>query len=509
MSGYTRPRPIGDILSGLAAEDPDRPAITCGGRTITRGELESRANRLARAYAEFGVRHGDFVTVALPNGIEFYAACYAVWKLGAVPQPASWRLPGPELARLLALADPALVVGVAAEQAGGRASVPAGFEPDGALSAASLESRVSPSWKATTSGGSTGVPKLIVAGRTGALDPGAMMRPFRMRRGQVQLVPGPLYHNAPFMTAMGGTFLGQHLVVLPKFDAQAALEAITQHQVNYVGLVPTMMLRILRILDTRPGAYDLSSMETVFHTAAPCPPWLKERWIDIVGADRLYEGYGGTEGQAFTIISGADWLTHRGSVGRPVAGEITVIGPDKKPVAPAVVGEVVMRRSSGSPPGYRYIGAEARVYDGGWESLGDLGWLDEDGYLYLADRVTDMLLVGGANVYPAEVEAAILEHPAVLSCAVVGLPDDDLGQLVHAVVQVDGTQREGLTDVSLRDFVEQRLVRYKVPRSFRFVTRPLRDDAGKIRRSTVRDREIRLRRPGTDSAPEPPEGGQR
>jgi bile acid-coenzyme A ligase len=168
-----------------------------------------------------------------------------------------------------------------------------------------------------------------------------------------------------------------------------------------------------------------------------------------------------------------------------------------------------MRRSPGSPPTYRYIGAEARVYDGGWESLGDLGWFDEDGYLYLADRVTDMLLVGGANVYPAEVEAAILEHPAVLSCAVVGLPDDDLGQLVHAVVQVDGTQREGLTDVSLRDFVEQRLVRYKVPRSFRFVTRPLRDDAGKIRRSTVRDREIRLRRPGTDSAPEPPEGGQR
>jgi bile acid-coenzyme A ligase len=258
-----------------------------------------------------------------------------------------------------------------------------------------------------------------------------------------------------------------------------------------------MMLRILRLLDQHPGRYDLGSLETVLHTAAPCPPWLKLRWIDVVGADRLYEVYGGTEGQAFTAISGAEWRDHRGSVGRPVAGEIKVIGPDEGPTVPGEIGEVVMRRSAGSTPAYRYIGAEARVRDGGWESLGDMGWFDEDGYLYLADRGADMLLIGGANVYPAEVEAAILEHPAVLSCAVVGLPDDDLGQRVHAVVHVDSATREALTEESLRDFIEHRLVRYKVPRSFRFVTEPLRDDAGKVRRGAVRAREMDRLRPTT------------
>jgi bile acid-coenzyme A ligase len=489
--------PIGDILTALAVAESDRLAITCGESSRTYAQLESRANRLARAYAGLGVGHGDFVTVALPNGIEFFETCYAVWKLGAVPQPASSRLPGPELARLLALADPALVVGVAAEAAVGRASVPEGFEPDPALGDGPLESRISPSWKAPTSGGSTGQPKLIVAGRPGALDPDAMLRPFRLRRNQVQLVPGPLYHNAPFTSAMGGTFLGQHLVVLPKFDPRAALEAIARHRANYVSLVPTMMLRILRLLDQHPGRYDLGSLETVLHTAAPCPPWLKLRWIDVVGADRLYEVYGGTEGQAFTAISGAEWRDHRGSVGRPVAGEIKVIGPDEGPTVPGEIGEVVMRRSAGSTPAYRYIGAEARVRDGGWESLGDMGWFDEDGYLYLADRGADMLLIGGANVYPAEVEAAILEHPAVLSCAVVGLPDDDLGQRVHAVVHVDSATREALTEESLRDFIEHRLVRYKVPRSFRFVTEPLRDDAGKVRRGAVRAREMDRLRPTT------------
>jgi bile acid-coenzyme A ligase len=488
VGGQAGPRPIGDILTALAAEDPARPAITCDGRTTTRAELEARANRLARSYAELGVGHGDFVTVALPNGIEFYEACYAIWKLGAVPQPASARLPGPELGRLLALADPALVVGVAAGDANGRASVPAGFEPDPALSDAPLESRISPSWKAPTSGGSTGESKLIVSGSTGAPDLVPIAARYRLHPGQTQLVPGPLYHNAPLIVSVTGSALGQHLVVLPRFDAQAALGAIARHRVSFVNLVPTMMARMLRVLDTLPNVYDLSSLEIIWHMGAPCPAWLKKRWIDLVGADRLYEMYGATEAIALTTISGQDWLAHPGSVGRPILGEMKVIDLDGNPAAPGEVGEIVMRRSPGSLPAYHYIGAEARVYDDGWESLGDIGWFDEDGYLYLADRDVDMVLVGGANVYPAEVEAVIMEHPAVLSCAVVGLPDDDLGQRLHAVVQADGE----LSEAALRAFAADRLVRYKVPRSFRFVSEPLRDDAGKVRRSAVRRVEITL-----------------
>ncbi|KAB2384885.1 AMP-binding protein [Actinomadura montaniterrae] len=476
--------PIGDLLTAYAA-DADRPAVTCDGHTRTYGELESRANRLARAYEALGVGRGDFVTVALPNGIEFFEVCYAIWKLGATPQPVSPRLPGPELSRIIKLAGPALVVGAAAD---GTPAVPPGFEPDAALADTPLGPRVAPAWKATTSGGSTGSPKLIVAGRGGAVDPDAFLRPFMLRRGQVALVPGPLYHNAPFLSAFGGTFLGQHVIVLPKFDARRTLEEIERHRVTYLALVPTMMLRILRILDAEPGGYDVSSLDAVLHTAAPCPPWLKRRWIDLVGPEHLFEAYGGTEGQAFTVISGSEWAAHPGSVGRPVVGEIKVIGRDGDDEAPpGEVGRVVMRRSAGSGPAYRYIGAEARRYEGGWESLGDMGWLDEDGYLYLADRDTDMLLVGGANVYPAEVEAAISEHPSVLSCAVVGLPDDDLGQRPHAVVQTDPAA--DLTIEDLRAFVEQRLVRYKVPRSFRFVTEALRDDAGKLRRGAVQAEE--------------------
>ena len=482
--------PIGDLLTGHATTAPEDIAVTCGNSHRTYGQLEARANQLARAYAGLGVAQGDFVTVVLPNGIEFFEACYATWKLGAVPQPASSRLPAPELQRLLALADPALVVGVPAQAAGQRPSVPAGFEPDAALSDAPLESRISPAWKAPTSGGSTGQPKLIVSGRAGALHPDAMLGKFRLRGSQVQLVPGPLYHNSPFTMAMGGTFLAQHVVILPRFDARTALEAIARYRVNFVNLVPTMMLRMLREIDEHPGQYDLGSVETVFHTAAPCPDWLKLRWIELAGAERIYEVYGGTESQALTGITGAEWLAHRGSVGRPITGEVKVVSEDGEAAPPGVTGEVVMRWTPGTRATYSYIGADARAHGEGWESLGDLGWLDDEGYLYIADRDTDMLLVGGANVYPAEVEAAILQHPAVLSSAVVGLPDGDLGQRVHAVVQVTPAPEEVLTETSLISFAEHCLARYKVPRSIHFVTEPLRDDAGKVRRSAVLAREL-------------------
>jgi bile acid-coenzyme A ligase len=249
-----------------------------------------------------------------------------------------------------------------------------------------------------------------------------------------------------------------------------------------------MMARMLRVIDDHPRRYDLSTLDTVWHMGAPCPSWLKRRWIDLVGAERLFEMYGATEAIALTIISGTEWLERPGSVGRTALGEIKVIDLDGNPAPPGQLGEVVMRRPPGSPPTYRYIGAKAKAYDEGWESLGDMGWFDSDGYLYLADRDVDMVLVGGANVYPAEVEAAIMEHPGVLSCAVVGLPDDDLGQRLHAVVQTAYV----LTEDELGIFVGERLARYKVPRSFRFVTEPLRDEAGKVRRSAVRQHEIAL-----------------
>jgi bile acid-coenzyme A ligase len=345
-----------------------------------------------------------------------------------------------------------------------------------------LPTVVSPSYKAPTSGGSTGRPKLIVSGQAGVVEPTAATV-WRHRPGGTLVMPGPMYHNGPFTSAMGGLLHGSTLVLLPRFDAEGVLREVERHRATWLYLVPAMMSRIWRLPDDVRGRYDISSLETVWHLAAPCPPWLKEVWIDWVGPEVLMELYAGTEAQAGTIISGTEWREHRGSVGKVLYGEMTILGADGEQLPPGTVGEVFLRRAPGMAPSYRYIGAEARRR-GDWESLGDIGWMDEDGYLYLADRRTDMILVGGSNVYPAEVEAALDEHPQVASSAVVGLPDDDLGQVVHAIVQpAPGVDVVDLDD--LRRHLAERLVRYKQPRTFEFVSEPLRDEAGKVRRSQL------------------------
>jgi bile acid-coenzyme A ligase len=186
------------------------------------------------------------------------------------------------------------------------------------------------------------------------------------------------------------------------------------------------------------------------------------------------------------VITGGEWLEHRGSVGRPITGEITILDEDGNELPPGEQGEVWLR-SARETPTYHYIGAEARTREGGWESLGDMGWVDDDGYLYLGDRMQDMVLSGGANVYPAEVEAALQEHPAVHSVAVIGLPDEDLGQRLHAIVEADAA---AVTEDDLRAFLADRLVRYKIPRTFEFVDEPMRDDAGKVRRAQLRTERI-------------------
>jgi bile acid-coenzyme A ligase len=206
-------------------------------------------------------------------------------------------------------------------------------------------------------------------------------------------------------------------------------------------------------------------------------------WIDWLGPERIFELYGGTEGQTSTVITGVEWLAHRGSVGRPAQGTVCIMDADGVVLPAGEMGEVWLRSVARDTPTYRYVGAEARRRDGGWESLGDMGYLDADGYLYLGDRSADMILSGGANIYPAEVEAAVQEHPAVHSVAVIGLPDDDKGNTIHAIVEADPG---AVTEAELRAFVGERLVTYKVPRTWEFVTEPLRDDAGKVRRSALR-----------------------
>jgi bile acid-coenzyme A ligase len=296
------------------------------------------------------------------------------------------------------------------------------------------------------------------------------------------VIPGPLYHNGPIVWSCSAWLAGSHVVVLPRFDAEATLAAVDRHQADTVYLVPTMMKRISRLPEDVRSAYDMSSVESVWHRAEPCPEWLKQQWIDWLGPERIFELYAGTEAQTATIITGTEWLAHRGSVGRPIGGSVMICDADGHELPSGREGEVWMRSPSPRPT-YRYIGATARTRDGGWESLGDMGRLDDEGYLYLGDRMQDMILTGGANVYPAEVEAAIQEHPAVQSVAVIGLPDEEMGNTVHAIVEA---AEETLPKEELLAFVSERVARYKVPRSIEYTDQPMRDDAGKVRRTSLR-----------------------
>jgi bile acid-coenzyme A ligase len=421
------------------------------------------------------------VTIALANSTDWFVAFAACWKIGAIPQPVSYRLPGRELAAILELADPKVIIGLSdPELAPGRTILPSGYRPDPSLSDSELPDAVSPAWKAPTSGGSTGRPKLIVAGEPSMYDPDTA-RMFGPADGCL-VMPGPLYHNGPIVWSWASLLSGSQLVLLPRFDPEATLAAIEAHRADLVYMVPTMMKRIWRLPDEVRNRYDLSSLQILWHLAEPCPDWLKQVYIDWLGPERVWELYAGTEAQTATVITGTEWLAHRGSVGRPAPGTVQITDGAGRELGPGDKGEVWLRNAVGQVT-YRYVGATARTREGGWESLGDNGWLDEDGYLYLGDRMQDMILSGGANIYPAEVEAALQEHPQVRSCAVIGLPDEDMGSVVHAIVEADPG---AVSTEDLLAFVAERLSRYKVPRSIEYTDQPLRDDAGKVRRSVLK-----------------------
>ncbi|WP_309645197.1 AMP-binding protein, partial [Phenylobacterium sp.] len=480
-------RPMGGLLDLQASRDPNRAALTCDGVTLSRVEFAQRANRRARALAAAGVTHGDFVAIALPNSLAFLEIAFACWILGATPAPVSHRLPTLELKAILDLMRPRLVVGGESSRATGLAITDEASLYDPALSGAPLPERTAPHVKAIPSGGSTGRPKVIVDHAPSMLDPDVPA--LGMRAGDVVVIPGPLYHAAPFGLTYMALCWGCHVVITPRFDAAGTLALIETYGGNWLYQVPTMMHRIWVLPEAERLAFDLSSLDMVCHIAAACPVWLKEKWIDWLGPDRVWEVYSGTEALASTTIGGREWLTHKGSVGKLSPGaDIRILDEAGQPVKPGEIGEIYFLPAGGQGATYHYLGAEPRAR-GTWETFGDLGRIDEDGYLYLADRRTDLIISGGANIYPAEVEAAIDAFPGVLASVVVGLPHEDMGQSVHAIIEwVEGAPSPDLD--ALKAFLGERLAPYKLPRAFEFTHERLRDDAGKTRRSALRDARI-------------------
>lgn len=306
---------IGRLIDVHAARDPDYPALSCGHVTLTRGQLAARINRRARALVRAGVEQDDFVAIALPNSPAFMEIALAYWAISAMPAPVSHRLPPLELKAILELLEPRLLVGGAAAEQAGAVVVSADDLYDPTLSADPLPERIAKYVKAIPSGGSTGRPKVIVDHAPGKLNPDAPS--LGMQSGDAVVIPGPLYHAAPFGFGYLALAAGCHLVIMPKFEAAGTLKLIERHRRAWLYVVPTMMHRIWALGEQERTRYDLSSLEIVCHIAAACPIWLKEKWIEWLGPDAIWEGYSGTESIAATLIGGANgWSTREQWDGR-------------------------------------------------------------------------------------------------------------------------------------------------------------------------------------------------
>ncbi|MEU7811705.1 AMP-binding protein [Pseudonocardia sp. NPDC049154] len=479
---------MGQALTWLAEQQPDAVAVSDDERTLTRAELDRAANRLARVYAEQGVRQDDLMMLVLPNGVDLLVASAAAWKVGAVPTPVSVRMPVPERSDVVAVAQPRLVVGAEPQDHPGTPTVGGDLAALSAgRSAEPLPPKAAGCWKAVLSGGSTGTPKVVLSTTPATIDPTGPPSVY-IPAGGTQLVAGPMFHAASFTYATRGMLTGQRLVVLPRFDPARVLEEIARHRVTFAAFVPTMLRRILQLPAETRAAADLSSLVEVLHVGARCPEWLKREWIAWIGPERLLEVYGGSEALGVATIRGDEWLAHPGSVGRPLGdSEFRIVGPDGADVPVGEVGEILARRTSGAST-YRYLGAPSRWRDDGWDASGDLGRLDAGGYLYVLDRVDDMIITGGANVFPAEVEGVLDGHPGVRTSVAFGLSDPDLGQRVHAVVELADP---AVTPAELLGWAGERLDREKVPRAVEIVDGPLRNEAGKVRRKLLRaEREV-------------------
>lgn len=503
--------PIAAKVALLAQEAPDEVALCFCRRdrsevSLTWSDFDRATNRVARLFESFGLTSNDTVVVALPNCIDHFVATFAAWKLGAMvalldPSSSSHQTTA-VLSQLPSLTVVVTDSGRLQDGANGRKLTRVCSTEhlrSCEFSSDPIEIVTPNPGLAVTSGGSTGAPRIIVkqVPLTVSVRGVVEIYPLRgneyvglgVRPDHVQLVAGPLFHGGPFVSgALVGIASGQTVVLMERFEAELAISLIERHRVNFVFLVPTMMRRILQINGIQ--RRDFSSIKTLYHGAAICSQDVKRGWIDLVGPEHIIEGYGASEGVGSCVISGKEWLEHPGSVGLPVGCEIVIIDEDGQICSGMQVGEIFMRAKDSDGPAsaceplacaqnnFREIAAEI-----GFRSVGDLGYLDNDGYLFIADRRADLIISGGANVYPAEVEAVLSLHPAIRDVAVIGISDQDLGKRVHAIIE-----RNPDLAICAQDLVEfcfDKLEREKQPRSYQFVDHLPRSESGKLRRNAL------------------------
>lgn len=483
---------LGARIRQLADEAPDRVALqffpSAGPpRDFTYRDLDSWSDQVATLLEEHGVRAGQRVAIGLHNSPEHVVAALGAWKIGAGIVTMRWDVPTWERNRLIDVTHPALMLSDHDEaESNGVPVIAISHAKDTLARRVDIHVPVQP--MAIPTGGSTGASKAVVLPVPGEIVPGTIFDGFLAMFGispiTSHIIMGPLYHSNPLIMMHCGLFDGQQMLLMEKFDSQQLVDIIAECRPQFMTLVPTMMRRLLDLPDI--AEVDWSSFHMILHGTAPCPEWLKRRWIDLVGPTRLWETFASSELVGSLIIRGDEWLAHPGTIGRPAPGtELRILDEDLQEVAPGVVGEIYMRQAGLEKPLFDYLGKDRpKIVDGGFVSVGDLGRMDADGYVYSADRKGDLIISGGANVVPAEVEAALGEHPAVADVVVVGIRDEDWGQRVHAVVQLRKTEPAPSAE-GLREFAKARLSSYKVPKTIEFLDELPRSDMGKIRRSAL------------------------
>ncbi|MBT0568082.1 AMP-binding protein [Williamsia sp. CHRR-6] len=474
---------ISRLISRRALTDPDAVMVACLGpagestATMTAAQLDRHSNRLTRVLIERGVRPDDLVTLAADTTIEFVSWCVAIWKAGATPQPIAPDLDPAQRGALEAVVRPALAIGsppVDPEVPWIALDHPAhGFSDD------ELPDLASRSWKAPTSSGSTGTPKVVVATAAARFDPDRAIAPF-IPRAVTQLVCGPLWHSATFTYAMRGLMTDHHLVLLPRPDPHAVLTALRSWRIGWTVWSPTLIHEIVG-LGCELDRFDCPALHSVLHIGAPCPAQDKRALIAWLGPHRVVEVYAGSESNGRTMIDGRDWLAHPGSVGRGLDDtEIEIRGVHGTPLAPGHHGTIWMRRRG--PTRYHYLGGRSQRTVDGWDTLGDIGFCDKDGWLTVIDRAADRISCAGAVVYPAVIEHQILEHPAVRDAVVYAVPDRHGTTRMCAVIDI-GDHDVDLAQV--RAHARSRLGDGCSPGSVTVQRSRIRNAAGKVRRAAM------------------------
>ncbi len=494
-------------IRDTAVATPDKPAIIMhpSGVVVTFGELEARANQLAHLFRSAGLVEGDAVAILMENSEHMHAVMWAARRAGLYYVPINTHLTAAEVAYIVDNSSAKAIVGSGGLRdtlAGLSAELPSGppairLIVDGELEGwqrypeCVAEQPVTPLDDEIEgdllqySSGTTGTPKGIkreLPHLPPAEVPGLMaaLVGFWMNPDAVYLSPAPLYHTAPSVWSMQTQAGGITTVILEKFDPAGTLEAIQKYRITHGQFVPVMFTRMLKLPQAVRDSYDVSSLQRVMHAAAPCPVEIKKQMIDWWGPI-VDEYYASSEAIGSTLITAEDWLTHPGSVGKPMTGILHILDEDGNELSAGQAGEIYFEGGFDfeylNDPGKTASSRDSR----GWKTVGDIGYLDDDGYLYLTDRRHHMIISGGVNIYPQEAENVLVTHPKVMDAAVFGIPDEEMGQSVKGIVQtVDQADATDAFADELLAWLRDRLSHYKCPRSISFEAQLPRTDTGKL-----------------------------